>query len=89
MKFHRVEGKLPAGVTPTVVHAMMPASPGFGASFKDFWNMFDGDQPLARRVERLISTEPTKISLDVPEAAAAETARVLRAMADELDGEQR
>jgi hypothetical protein len=90
MKFHRVEGVFPAGVTPTVAVQMVALPPtGEGPFWKEFLSMFDGDQSLARRVERLVSTEPVKITIDVPEKFAAVTARVLRAMADELDGEQR
>lgn len=76
MKFHRVEGKLPVGVVPCI--SMLA---GFNRDLSDF--------QFATRRERITSTEPTKITLDVPEAAAAETARVLRAMADELVGEKR
>jgi hypothetical protein len=49
----------------------------------------DGITKSAFSSERFFSNVPTEITLDVPEAAAAETARVLRAMADELVGERR
>jgi len=77
MKFHRVEGKLPAGVSPSISAYTVPPP-------LNLFRVFDGEQSLYRRIEHLVSTEPTKISFDVPESAAAETARVLREMADEL-----
>ena len=85
MKFHRVKGEFPVGVVPCV-HMSMTAAPPLMSSVKQFFPMFDGDQPLSSRVEKLISNAPIALSIEVLEKDAAATALVLRAMADELEG---
>jgi hypothetical protein len=83
MKFHRVEGNLPAHVAMIIAQrAVSPVSNYPLPVLKDLLN----NPGIAFSSERFFSNVPTKITLDVPEAAAAETARVLRAMADELMG---
>jgi hypothetical protein len=79
VKFHRVEGKLPAGVTLQVAarHDRPPKFP--------FGDMFDIEH-LTDSIMRYASNTPTKFTLDVPENAATAAADVLRAMADELAG---
>lgn len=81
MKFHRVEGELPLGVCPCF-NVTAHTVPGL---FDDFFSL-GKKQPvtLTQVAERLVSNKPTKFTLDVPEKSATETARVLRAMADEL-----
>ena len=86
MKYHKVEGKLPGGVAVRLDERLgvqksgVPGIPwiaDFGAGLSDF---------LVDRVAKYSSNVPITFVLDVPEASAAETARVLRAMADELAG---
>ena len=76
VKIHKIEGKLPVGVSLRVhVHAL-PGS--FGKSLGE---LFDFDA-----LTRYSSNVPLTFTLDVPEGAEQETAKVLRAMADELAG---
>jgi hypothetical protein len=87
MKYHKVEGKLPSGVAvgydqhSGVQKSKVPGIP---------WTAEFGHMPrmdfLVDRVAQYSSNAPITFRLDVPEAAAVETARVLRAMADELEG---
>ncbi len=86
MKYHKVEGKLPGGVAIRfderlgVQKSKVPSIPwvaDFGEGLSDF---------LVNRVAQYSSNVPITFVLDVPEASAVETARVLRAMADELAG---
>ena len=79
MKIHRIEGKLPTGATLCVYAHVPPSSKGM------FGNMFDTEQ-LVSSISRYISNTPLTFTLDVPEGAEQETAKVLRAMADELTG---
>lgn len=83
MKFHRVTGELPAGVSPSL-DVTVRTAPGILDDLSDL--LKSHPMTLLQRAERLVSNKPTKITLDVPEAAATETARTLRAMANELDG---
>ena len=76
MKIHRIEGKLPVGVSLRVhVHAL-PGS--FGKSLGE---LFDFDA-----LARYSSNTPLTFTIDIPEGTDQETAKVLRAMADELNG---
>ncbi len=89
MKFHRVRGVLPSGVLPEI--AITVSQSHRSRFFDDFFDLLAANPPtFAQKVEQLVSTiDPPRITLDVPESAAAETARVLRAMADELSPEKR
>jgi hypothetical protein len=79
VKYHRVEGKLPSGVAVKLDERLGVLTADFG-KFSDF---------LVDRVAQYSSNVPITFRLDVPESAAVETARALRAMADELVGEQK
>jgi len=88
VKFHRVERKLPAGVGTKISAQALPVDSLFSDSFfGPFFESFKG--PLSKHTERFTSTEPMTLTLEVPENAAAETARILRELADELTGEKR
>jgi hypothetical protein len=76
MKFHRIESKLPVGVT-LQIEALTVSSKG------PFGSLFDFEQ-LVDRIARYSSNVPVAFTLDVPEDAAVATAGILRTMADEL-----
>lgn len=79
MKFHRVKGTLPVGVVSSVA-TRSAISPTGGFYDRLIEHAFQEIE------ERTSSNAPLTLTLDVPEAAAAETAKVLRAMAAELEG---
>ena len=83
VKLHRIEGKLPAG-TNLQIHAHVPSLRGVPAR-KVLEEMFDTGNFLDT-LARYSSNTPLTFTLDVPEGAEQETAKVLRAMADELTG---
>lgn len=83
MKFHRVEGKLPANVTVRVNERIPGPHP---TPVSELLNLADYiTSTSSRRTAHYSSNVPIAVTLDVPEDAAGETARVLRAMADELE----
>lgn len=77
MKIHRIEGKLPAGAT-LCVHAHA-TSHGDTFGLKQIEHFLDS-------ISRYSSNTPITFTLDVPDGTEQETAKVLRAMADELMG---
>ena len=81
MKLHRIEAVLPVGASVRIAgHIERPKKFPFGDAF-DFEQLLD-------TVARVSSNSPLMFTLDVPEDAAAATARVLREMADELEGKK-
>jgi len=76
VKLHRVETKLPVGVSLRIERATR--------GFKSPLDIFDIGQ-LTESIMQHTSNTPISFTLDVPEEAATETARALRAMAHELE----
>lgn len=81
MKLHRIEAVLPVGASVRIAgHISRPLKFPFG-------DRFDLEQ-IVDSVARFASNKPLTFTLDVPEDAATGTARVLREIADELEGKK-
>lgn len=84
MKFYRVKGEFPVGVVLCTSVWATTASSEFDV--RQFVKDVFKPPTFSSLVERLTSAEPVRLTLEVPEKAAAATALMLRAMADELEG---
>ena len=81
MKLHRVEAVLPVGASLRVAgHVSQSSKFPFG-------NIFDFEQ-LIHSAVRVASNKPLTFTIEVPEDAAAATARIFREIADELEGKK-
>lgn len=85
-KFHRIEGKFPAGTTVYIEHISLPGShPSLPKRLPGLFGQMDAFADLlAYSATQHTSSTPITLRVDVPEESTAETAKVLRAMADEL-----
>lgn len=84
MKSHRVERKLPVGVSPSVVVDLDPLENFMDAFPRHVTAAASSARTFSKRVAS--NAKPATFTLDVPESAVVETAAVLRSMADELEG---
>jgi len=87
MKFHRIEGKLPANVSVRINEhlSVLPLTRSLRLPVSELFDLADYITSSSRTAH-YSSNMPISFTLDVPEDAATETAKALRAMADELEG---